>query len=157
MASDIYFKSQLTNQRFIQWDIKFTKRNDITYYAENNRVVPDDEQTRVEAFLKRQSHGLLPAQYSYDALHEFLDRASVEHLDGTRDLDPGSIDAKKTILLDERKDNTPISKFTCRDWAQYAERPPEGHPNYTQVLNAKELFDRLSLEVLLPLAFVVLA
>ena len=153
MDSEFQFQQRVINRRVIQWDAKFTKRNDIVYPAENTRVVPQDGETRIEAFFTRQSHGLLPSQYSYDALRRFLSKAKVEYLDGTRSLDPTSKDAEKTILLDERKDTTPINKFTSRDWTEYAERPPEGAwppdaaPKGTTILQTKELFDRLMKDV----------
>ena len=153
MDSDFHFRQRVVNRRLIQWDPKFTKRNDIVYRSENERVIPQHGETPVEAFFTRQSHGLLPSQYSYDALRRFLNKASVEYLNGTRSLDPTSKDAENSILLDERKDNTPINKFTSRDWAEYAERPPEGTwpldatPKGTTILQTKGLFDRLLKDV----------
>lgn len=145
MTSDP-LKQPSIGRRLFTWDPKFTKRQEEAYTpAERRRVVPDQGQSRLDVFLKRETHSLQPPEYSYDALRDFMSSASFEHLDGSRPLDPE--DVPKLVILDERKDPSAM-KFTSHNWSEYTQYPPEGDPKYTETLNAKGLYDRLSDDVI---------
>lgn len=131
----------------LTWDVKFTKRNKQLYGAENNKIVARDGRTRLQAFLERRAHGLTPPQYSYEVLETFLSKASIDKLEGHQRIDPNSRDAEELVLLDERIDASSLNSFASRHWAEYAEHPPRGEEEYTDVLSAKGLYDRLKKDV----------
>jgi hypothetical protein len=132
-------------RKFLAWDPKFTKRNADLYKVENQKFNILPGYTRIEIFLEQRVHTLMPEQYSYDALREFLqrNRTNVATLEGTVPIP----DAESTILLDERRDPSRLNNFSSRYWAEYTQYPPEGETIRLEALSAKGLYDLLATEV----------
>ncbi|CEN60570.1 hypothetical protein ASPCAL03006 [Aspergillus calidoustus] len=134
------------SRRFLSWDPKFTRRNEKLYGVENE-TVPDVPGVtgKIEGFLSLRVHRLMPEQYSYAALREFLNREpdDVKKLEGKVPILEGSQDFQKVILLDERRDPSKPNASLSRYWAEYTQYPPEGEAKCLEALNAKGLYDKL--------------
>jgi hypothetical protein len=132
-------------RRFLSWDPKFTQRNAELYDAENLRLHVPPGLTRIEAFLSLRVHRLMPEQYSYAALREFLERdlLDVGRLEETVPIRDGSQAAEKIVLLDERRDPSRPNTSSSRYWAEYAQYPPLGESVCLKALSTKGLYDIL--------------
>ena len=125
------------------WDRKFATRQEDAHRHENNRLIPEDDESIVDAFLSQFGSRLDPPQYSYTALRNFLNGAAEEDLK----TDPAStISSQSNILLDDRCDSTgwyDISnvRHSARDWNSYAGGyPPEGEGVVFNFMSAGELY-----------------
>ncbi|KAL4982547.1 hypothetical protein BDW68DRAFT_182436 [Aspergillus falconensis] len=129
-----------TSRRFLAWDPKFTKRNEQLYAAENQKIVTFQGRSKTESFLTHRVHKLMPDQYRYAALRELLERdpLGVNKLEGTVPIVSGSRDDETTILLDKRRDPSPLNTFSSRYGAEYTQYPPEGEATRLEALSAKE-------------------
>ncbi|KAL4940723.1 hypothetical protein BDV06DRAFT_223802 [Aspergillus oleicola] len=138
-------------RRFLAWDPKFSKRNESLYPAENQKIVTLQSHSRAESFLTQRVHRLMPEQYSYAALREFLERdpLGVAKLEGNTAIDETQ-DAEEIVLLDERRDPSHLNAFSSRYWAEYTQYPPEGDAIHLEALSAKKLYVRLNKEVGVP-------
>jgi hypothetical protein len=154
MATGILLDHRQTHGQSLTWDLKFTKRNRKLYPAENTKPFKpeqdadgsseNDRSDKIKMFFSQQTHGLLPRDYSYNALQQFLSDANLAVLDGEQNLDPKSKDAEKTVLLDQRMDPSCLNSFTSRHWQGYHEYPPKGEAIFTGVLSARGLCDKLN-------------
>jgi hypothetical protein len=138
------------SRRFLSWDPKFTRRNEKLYRAENEPVPDVPGVTgKIEGFLYLRVHRLMPEQYSYAALREFLERDpdDVKRLEGKVPILEGSQDSQEAILFDERRDPSKPNASLSRYWAEYTQYPPEGEAKRLEALNAKGLYDILKKEV----------
>ncbi|KAL4970938.1 uncharacterized protein BDV14DRAFT_194724 [Aspergillus stella-maris] len=142
----------LPTRRFLSWDPKFTKRDPVLskllYNIENQKFDSLPGYTRIDIFLGQRVHTLMPEQYSYNALREFLERSEedIPKLEGTIPISGMSADAQTTILLDERRDPSPLNNLSSRYWAEYTQHPPGGEAIHLEALNAKALYDTLASE-----------
>lgn len=149
MALQYYHRgSNSMSKRLFVWDPKFSKRNPRLYPAENKKTtIYEKAPTRLDAFFKERAHELMPPQYSYAALKEFLGKTSPEKLNASYVIAPNSPDADKLVILDQRMDPSPLNTFGSRYWAEYAAYPPSGDFDETKTMNARELYDLLNTEV----------
>ncbi|KAJ0416422.1 hypothetical protein BJY00DRAFT_234757 [Aspergillus carlsbadensis] len=133
------------SRRFLSWDSKFTQRNTQLYKAENETVPDVPGVTKIEGFLSLRVHRLMPEQYSYAALREFLNREpdDVSRLPGAAPVFERSQNSKKDILFDERRDPSKPNASSSRYWAEYTQYPPEGDARCLEVLCAEDLFEKL--------------
>ncbi|KAL2864841.1 uncharacterized protein BJX67DRAFT_383469 [Aspergillus lucknowensis] len=136
------------SRRFLSWDPKFTKRNAELYNAENMRLHVPPGMTKIEAFLSLRVHRLMPEQYSYAALREFLERDQLDvgRLEETVPILDGSPEAENIVVFDERRDPSRLNTSSSRYWAEYAQYPPPGESICLKALSTKGLYDILKTE-----------
>lgn len=157
MATGIHLNHQLTHRNSLAWDLKFTQRNNKLYVVENTKPFKpgrnedgspkNDESSKIDLFFTEQAHGLLPRDYSYYALRDFLSSANLSLLNEGQPIDLNSKDGEKIVLLDQRMDPSSLNIFTSRHWQGYNQYPPEGEEIFSGVLSAKDLCDKLNEEV----------
>lgn len=130
------------------WDRKFATRQQLSYRLEESLITPQQQQSLVDAFLSKHKSRLDPPQYNCTALKSFLETAKEAELTHNP---PHPDNAAKIVLIDDRRDPTGWlsagEHHGARDWNGYDRYPPEGSSQYSAVLNAVDLYERLLVKV----------
>ena len=122
------------------------------YRAEDNRLAPENQQTMIDAFLTEQNSRLDPPQYAFARLRGFLEEVKEEEVQADLTLPQYS---QPLVLIDDRQSTTDTTGWldltgihrSPGDWTGSSSYLPEGERRESHVLNAGELYRKLSRSV----------
>jgi hypothetical protein len=143
-------QTDVNYQAIAIWDRDFSKRRTIAYAGEDEQTLEfraGDKGSLIAALCEPRMNRNLhpPDEFSYSALRNFLNSANIGVLDTSQHIRSTLI---PQVLLDERED--PIRDTNAvRPWDTarndgYLLRAPRGNIKYSEVINLRELLERLS-------------
>lgn len=143
MEATTWPASRQYEDRAVTWDKKFEQRRRDAYGAEDKKLRPRSDQSKITAFLEQQGTNLDHWDFAYTALRDYIVSEKEELLQRKS---PPTSDDTPLALLDDRRD-TQQGEHSARNWQEYESNPPIGRNVAVLTLDAGDLYRRLLTKV----------